>query len=293
MVIVKLIGGLGNQLFQYAAGRAVSYRNRTSLKLDISQFKHYPNRSYYLNFFSVSAAIIPTIKKELLIKDFGDSRTGKLVSLFLNLFSKYQRHHIFSEQGFSYDPDILKVPENVYLNGYWQSEKYFKDIEHIIRDEFIISTTPNSENQSVAKMINEHNSVSLHIRRGDYLANIKQEQYHGVCSLEYYHAAIEYLQRIQKDPHFFVFSDDISWAKEKIKISNAVNFVDHNGPERPYEDLRLMTLCKHHIIANSTFSWWGAWLSEFQDKIVIAPRKWFNHADNDTNDLIPPSWIQL
>jgi len=293
MVIVRLSGGLGNQLFQYAAGRAVAFRTKASIKLDTSQFKKYPNRNYYLMNFNISGTLISELRKYILAKQKGDNLLRRVASLSQYLVPENKGYQIFTERSFQYDPNILDVPGNVYLNGYWQSEKYFMDIDHIIRDEFQVSTTPDRENQLVADLITQHNSISLHIRRGDYLADNIQFQHHGVCSLEYYQTAIEFLLNNQKDPHFFIFSDDIPWAKENIKISYPVNFVDHNGLDKPHEDLRLMALCKHHIIANSTFSWWGAWLSLHRDKIIIGPKEWFNQANNDTSDLIPPSWIQL
>jgi hypothetical protein len=136
-------------------------------------------------------------------------------------------------------------------------------------------------------------SVSLHIRRGDYVSNSVNREIYATCSMDYYHrCAIEMTRRVT-DPHFFVFSDDIEWAKDNLDIKHAVTYVDHNSQEEAYKDLCLMSKCKHHIIANSTFSWWGAWLADNKDKIVFAPSRWYNDSKHGEQDLIPEDWHRV
>jgi len=290
MVIVRLMGGLGNQMFQYAAGRAVAYRNRTQLKLDLSYFDQNPRRSYKLHHFNIAESIAtPDEVTHFTRRDLW-SRISHLIERYL--LPSYKRS-VFAERFFHFDPNVLRLRGNVYLIGYWQSEKYFKDIEQIIRQDFTFKHAPDTENQRLAHIIANTNSVSLHIRRGDYISNPVTYQYHGVCSLDYYRAAIETLTQAIGQPHFFVFSDNMAWAQQNLKLDYPVTFVTHNGAERDYEDLRLMSQCKHHIIANSTFSWWGAWLCAYPSKIVIAPKKWFSGANHDTKDLIPESWWRI
>ncbi len=181
----------------------------------------------------------------------------------------------------------------MYLQGYWQSEKYFKDIEKIIRDDFTFSEEPDYQNKQMADTIKCCEAVSLHVRRGDYVSNPVTTEYHGICSEDYYRRAVREVERYCKNPQFFVFSDDPSWAKENLETGYPTTIIDFNGSEKDYEDLRLMSLCQHHIIANSSFSWWGAWLSWNPQKIVIAPKKWFNRPEINTQDLIPESWIRI
>ena len=290
MIIVRLIGGLGNQMFQYAAGRAVAHRNRTQLKLDVSALERDAARSYRLHHFNIAASIATPDELARFTKRDLWSRISRRIERYL--LPPYKRS-VFAQRFDHFVPDILRVRGNVYLVGYWQSGKYFKDIEQIIRQDFTLRHAPDAENQKLARIIANTNSASLHIRRGDYVSNPVTYQYHGVCSLDYYRAAIETLTQTVKRPHFFVFSDDIEWARQNLRLDYPVTFVTHNGVEKDYEDLRLMSQCKHHVIANSAFSWWGAWLCTYPPKIVIAPQKWFNKADRDTSDLIPASWIRV
>jgi len=292
MIIVKLIGGLGNQLFQYALGRNLALKNDTELKLDISGFEIYKLHNYGLHHFN----IIENIAKQEDIQCFKPTRRqiffytmDKISKRFLPL---YKRKYIV-EPDFSFNSNIFKITKNAYLEGYWQSEKYFADISEIIRKEISVKNEPDELNRNTLAQINITNSVSLHIRRGDYISNKKTMETHGVPSMDYYVQAQTFMEEKVKDPHIFVFSDDIEWTKDHFKSDLPLHFIDHNGVKKNYEDMRLMSFCKHHIIANSSFSWWGAWLSNNPQKIVITPKKWFNKPDITTRDLIPESWIRL
>jgi hypothetical protein len=151
-----------------------------------------------------------------------------------------------------------------------------------------------SPNEEMAHRIGgEESAVSIHVRRGDYVSDAGTNRFHGTCSVDYYHDAVDRISGFAPASHFFVFSDGIDWAKENLRLRQPVTYVDFNDGEKNYEDLRLMSLCKHHIIANSSFSWWGAWLNPNPDKIVIAPKKWFNDPSINTDDLIPNSWLRL
>lgn len=275
MITVQLNGGLGNQMFQYSAGRAVSLQHNVPLALDITHCKRNPARPYKLCNFKVAGEVVE--ESPLIIK----------------LKSILHPQSLFKEQSFYYDPSILDCHDDVYLQGYWQSEKYFKGIEKIIREDFTLSEEPDYLNQQMIDKIRNCEAVSLHIRRGDYVSNPETTAYHGICSEEYYRGAVSKLENYVKNPHFFVFSDDPSWVKEKLDIRHSTTIVDFNGSEKDYEDMRLMSLCKHHIIANSSFSWWGAWLSNNPQKIVVAPKQWFNKPDIKTQDLIPGTWFRL
>ncbi len=283
-VISHLIGGLGNQLFQYAMARALAHRLSRDVFLDVSDFDAYPLRKFLLNQFQIPIRIIA--KDDLSLIRFQRSRVGRVLPSALKIVDKKEQGHEFQEL------DIPPTKRPIYLSGYWQSEKYFSDIRNIILNEFRLKNEPTGVNAELLQKIKNCEAISLHVRRGDYVSNPVAAAYHGTCSLEYYQQAIDLIRKKLPRPQFFVFSDDIPWCKENLRISNSVTFIDHNGDE-PYEDLRLMSQCQHFIVANSSFSWWGAWLSESSDKIVFAPKRWFLTAEKDDKDQVPESWIRV
>lgn len=284
MIIARLTEGLGNQLFQYAAARCVSELNHKDLKLDISWYKRNHQRAYRLHHFNIQENLLTP-------KEFAHLPKNRHSAYFSAIIDSKKKMTFFTDNHFYFDAGVFKIQGNLWLRGFWQSEKYFKDIENIIRHEFVIKTTPDAQNMKTIERIQaSDNAVCIHIRRTDYLHG-KSIYYH--CPLSYYHQAIEILTREIKNPHFFIFSDDIQWAKENLNLEYPSVYIDHNGPEKDYEDLRLMSLCKHHIIANSSFSWWGAWLATHENQKVFAPRQWFTDPKFNTKDLIPESWIKL
>lgn len=300
MIIVRLIGGLGNQMFQYAVGRHLAEKNSTLLKLDLSGFETCKLRRYELHCFEIGQHVA-TIEE---IETFKRESNTRLSKLIYNIGKKlsfsnyptsdfYQDNIIINEKHFSFDPSVLEAKGNIYLDGYWQSEKYFSAIRDILLREFTIKYEQDYRNMELAKLIRSTESVSIHIRRGDYVHEPVTNQYHGFCSLDYYQKAVN--QIVQKIPncHFYVFSDDPLWVSENFKLDYPATLVDHNDASTNYEDLRLMSLCRHNIIANSSFSWWGAWLNSNPEKIVCAPERWFNDPTLDTRDLIPESWIKI
>jgi len=290
MIITKLIGGLGNQLFQYAVARHLAERKQTILKIDISSFETYKLHKYSLWPFNIqenfaSFEEVASLKK----------RKHGIIDRTIMRILQRQSHPLtyVREKSFHFDPEILNLPSGTYLEGYWQSEKYFKNIEEIIRWEFTVKTMQTGRDRALAREIESCESVSVHIRRRDYVSDPNTNQVHGVCDINYYYCCAECLRGLVKTPLFYVFSDDPEWVYKNFTMPGPTTIIDHNGAEKCYEDLRLMSLCKHHIIANSTFSWWGAWLSTNQHKIVFAPKKWFNTNDRDTKDLIPDGWFRI
>ncbi|MDP1766805.1 MAG: alpha-1,2-fucosyltransferase [Methylotenera sp.] len=196
------------------------------------------------------------------------------------------------EPHFNYWNNINQLKDNVYLEGYWQSERYFHEFSNKIREDFTFKLPFSKQNTEIADRIGKVNALSLHVRRGDYANNSKTLATHGLCSLDYYRAAIQLIIKQVENPHFFVFSDDIAWVKNNLKIDFPHLFIDHNLGAESYNDMRLMSLCKHNIIANSSFSWWAAWLNTNPQKIVIAPQDWFSNKVN-VSDLIPHGWIRI
>jgi hypothetical protein len=294
MVIVRLTGGIGNQMFQYAAARRVSWVNNTPLFLDLGWFQEsgwWTRRKYELDAFRIAGETPPPAAVRAL-KSRRQNPLFRRLPLFLKraIFHTRQTHII--EKSYNFDPDILNLREDVYLDGYWQSEKYFSDIESVIRYEFSFRANPAEPNRRILDHIASCESVSIHIRRGDYVTLPEANAFHGLCPAAYYQSAVDQISRQVGKPVFFVFSDDIVWARENLDLGFETRFMDQNDPERGDEDLRLMSACRHHIIANSSFSWWGAWLCNNPQKIVYAPRRWFDK-DIDTPDNLPTSWIRL
>jgi hypothetical protein len=292
MIITLLTGGLGNQMFQYAIGRKLSCMHKVPLKLDISGFREYSLRTYRLSHFAIPADFASDFDIEN-VKFHNRSGIHRSLDSITSRFLPYYQRTVYKEPHFSYDPNILKCKSHVYLEGYWQTEKYFKEIEEIIRKDFIFIDEPDSRNKTMADLIRGNESVSIHVRRGDYVTNPTTNDYHGTCSEDYYKKAIQIIKNRVHQPQFFIFSDDPTWVREHLNTGSPTVFVDFNGPDKDYEDLRLMSLCQHHIVANSSFSWWGAWLCQNTEKIVIAPKKWFNKPDINTQDLIPDTWTRL
>lgn len=294
MIIVKLMGGLGNQMFQYAVARALSIKNNTNLLLDVSFYENQigvTERKFELDVFNIKAEIPAITEIKKIYKKYFEKSIRNKILFFLN---PDKAGLIYNDTSFNFDLCIYQAEyKNIYLNGYFQSEKYFKDIKDIIQRDFTLINTISNKSEQVLKKIKKLESVSIHLRRGDYVNDFKTNQVHGVCSLDYYENAINYINRNNKNICYFVFSDDIEWTKANLKIDGDVEFVDSNDPDKNYEDMFLMSQCKHNIIANSSFSWWGAWLNQNPDKIVIVPKKWFNDSNRNIQDLIPETWIKI
>ncbi len=296
MIIVKLMGGLGNQMFQYAAGRSLACRLGVDLKLDLSCLgAHHEGdtpRPYELGCFKIAAdkASEDDVAALLGRKTVYATLRAKLCG---RLGLQWELSRLYREPHYHYDQNFECLSDNVYLAGYWHSERYFAPIADRIAQEFTCRHPLLGRNLEIASDIDNTESVTIHVRRGDYVADRRTGDYHGVCSLEYYRAAIAELAKHTERPHFFIFTDDHSWVKAHLLLDFPATYVDCNGQDKGYEDLRLMSHCKHHIIANSSFSWWGAWLNRNPAKIVVAPRKWFNGPNPDTKDLIPAGWIRL
>uniref|UniRef100_A0A7C1TAP0 Alpha-1,2-fucosyltransferase n=1 Tax=Agrobacterium albertimagni TaxID=147266 RepID=A0A7C1TAP0_9HYPH len=292
MIIVKLLGGLGNQMFQFATGRAVAHRLNAELLLDVSAFTHYDLRRYELDSWAIRAR--PATPEEL-TRAGVSAAPPTFVRRLMQAAGFGLPMNRFQEASFAYDPRILAVKDPAYLDGYFQSARYFADVAGLLREEFVLRAPVDDRNAEVRRKIDESgaSAVSLHIRRGDYVTNAHTAQYHGVCSLDYYRRAVAHIAERCPAPRFFVFSDDLDWVKDNLHIEQEMVLVDANGPDSGAWDMALMMACRHHIIANSSFSWWGAWLNPHPEKIIVAPQQWFSGATHDTRDLVPGDWVRL
>lgn len=295
MIVVKIMGGLGNQMFQYAMGRALSLRTNSELRLDLSWFAARGagdvNRPYELPSFNI-VENIATEEELKSLKGYEHSIVRKLRTYSRHFVPLSWQSHI-QESHFHFDPSILSIKRDVYLSGYWQSERYFADFADVVRNDFTFHKPLAGENKSIVNEMLECSSVSIHIRRGDYVSIAENASFYESCSLDYYYKGLAEINERHPRLHVYVFSDDIEWARRNLKVAYPITFISHNHGENAFEDMRLMSLCKHNIIANSTFSWWGAWLNQSPEKIVIAPERWFSRSSQDTRDLLPDGWIKL
>lgn len=297
MIIVKIQGGLGNQLFQYALGRKLSLIHNVSFKLDIEHFENEAwGRIYRLNEFNIVENIASKqeiqrfTKYEAFLKKYWPIRSIlarlKLERKFLNMGG------LRREYQFNFDSETLETKDNALFDGFYQTEKYFKDIEDVIRKDLEFKHKPNQENAAMLDKIRSVESVCIHVRRGNFITDKHSNNWHGICSPDYFEKALSEMKKRVTNPYFFIFSDDKEWARNNLKIENST-VVDINGPDADFEDLRLMSNCNHFILANSSFSWWSAWLSPNKDKVVIVPSQIFKTYKNNTIDFAPKEWIQI
>jgi len=293
MVIVRLMGGLGNQMFQYAAARRVALTNNVPLKLDISWFARSRDRAYALHALSIQEAFAsPDDLRQLTAPSAGG--LGKLVFRLRRRFKIGHRWTWIQERRLSrFDRRLLAATSPVYLDGYWQSERYFGDIADTIRRDFTIAAPADGRSREIADQIVATESVSVHVRRGDYVSDPRKSAARSVCTPDYYRRCVTRIAERLAHPHLFLFSDDPPWVSANLRFEHPTTLVS-TVPARPeHEDLRLMSACRHHIIANSSFSWWGAWLNASCDKVVLAPRRWMNDRRVDDRDIVPPSWVRV
>jgi len=299
MVITKISYGLANQMFQYAAARALAARNNQALGLDLAFFDNsaetdskQSHESYQLDIFEGPAKYQPLDNEYL--KQLTQKYKDNIVYRALNILSK----QILNQPLYTYcwEKNFLKFDslikksygKTIYLNGYFQNEDYFEDAKALIKDDFIFKKELiDIVNTNLGIQMKQENSVSIHIRRGDYVGK------RFIPSLGYYKSAIDLIVQKVDNPIFYVFSDDSEWAAKNVEAPGQVHYVVHNTQENSYKDLYLMSKCMHNIIANSSFSWWGAWLNSNAHKIVITPAQWLPESGVMASDIVPTSWIKL
>jgi hypothetical protein len=294
-VVVQIAGGLGNQLFQYAFGRALSLRNRVPLVLDrISRFRRdFYRRQFTLGRYHIHYDVLPRATDYSTIR----GRVRRRLARWLNSRLPTQRRTYIQEpDAFAYDDTIARLPvtRRTYFEGGWQHEEYFRPCRDLLlRDLALISPVSEATNV-VADRMASSNAVCLHVRRLHGVPNKADAQPLAHNSeihldLSYYDRAIAFVAQRVPQPHFFIFADYPDWAREHLHVPFLAEYVTHNGPDRDYEDLWLMSRCRFFIIANSTFSWWGAWLAQHTGKLVVAPESGIGCGLKS----IPTDWIRL
>lgn len=294
-MIVLLSGGLGNQMFQYALAYALSRRHGKTVKLDAGRYERSRLRKYQLGAFDLPVSLASKAEvKRLKYKERSlfEKVRRKVLSGGKGTGRAFSKNY-YREPHYHFDPGVFAADGDLYFDGYWQSERYFSEYREELLQLFSLKSEFHPQNRAYDRKIRETESVSLHIRRTDYVTVPTANKRHGVCSVEYYRRAISEIKKRVGVASFFVFSDDLEWAKENITFIDDVTFVKPAGDNPDHEELILMSRCRHHITANSSFSWWGAWLNRNPNKIVIAPAPWFRDSSKNTDDLVPSDWIQL
>lgn len=290
MITVRLNGGMGNQMFQFAACHALALRLGTDCKVDLSTFRR-SIRKYELDNFARAPQVANNNELPLASKLAQRGMPATVADAIGRILAGKS---MFEERfPFRFDERFLDIHDGSYLIGYFQSEKYFENFSTEIRNFFTFKHPLSAASKEILDQMGGPSSVSVHVRRGDYISVPKTNKIHGTCSLEYYQAAFRIISERLKAPRLFVFSDDPTWAKENIKLPAKTVYVDHAGNRPAHEDMQLMSNCRHHIIANSSFSWWAAWLNPSPRKLVIAPRRWVNDASVELSDLFPQGWTPI
>jgi hypothetical protein len=275
MIVIKIKGGLGNQMFQYAVAKAYALEKNRPFLLDTSIFESYKLHNYGLHHFAMQPTFFkPFTKWQLKLKKL----VGKVV--------------YFNEDNyaFNFNANLFGLPSNLlFLEGYFQTERYFLKYENEIRADFEIISPLKQQTKDTIAYMQTVNAVSIHFRRGDYIGNAV----HETDKTEYYQEAMKIIESKIENPVYFLFSDDMPWVKENFTTNFETHYIDFNDAATNFEDIKLMSSCKHNIMANSSFSWWGAWLNPNKNKTVIAPKLWFNNETVNTSDVIPENWIKL
>ncbi|WP_418361116.1 alpha-1,2-fucosyltransferase [Sphingobacterium detergens] len=285
MKIVKFLGGLGNQLFQYAFFLALEQKFK-NVKADLVDFEDYKlhNGFELETIFNIKLPEISSFERNIYTRYNGSWLWRKLRRV-------YNTKNAYLEESpqFTYSAKIFEDNKSHYYWGYWQHINYINQVAPMLRQHLKFPPLEDAENLHLQHLIKQQNAVSVHVRRGDYL---QEPLFKDICTEEYYQRSIQYMLETQESPLFIVFSNDISWCKAQFNDLNAI-FVEHNTESNSFKDMQLMSQCKHHIIANSSFSWWGAWLNENPEKIIISPKRWINDGTIDTTGLILKSFIKF
>lgn len=282
MDTIKLHGGLGNQLFQYGFGQGLRKANGASVNFEVSFFENPPRGATVRNLDILELNLIVPIANQRFLFDFLGSKFARGLNIHA---PRWRRVMEYDTGGASVLPDV-----NKYWYGYWQNIDSAREITEIHRSSSIFPKVA-SESLTYLSQIENVNSVFVHIRRGDLAASTKIQRIHGICDLNYYMRAMEYIVNRQRDVIFFVFSDDLAWCKANFSSFSNVVFVPSDAKTPAWRDLALMSRCKHSITANSTYSWWGAWLNDNETKVVVVPDFWMKA--NAKRNLIPTQWVAL
>jgi hypothetical protein len=297
MIVMRLKGGLGNQMFQYALGRVLSIKNNTKLAFNIEAYldqtsrpfkgNMMASRNFDLDVFNIVGRIAKKNEIPFLYRMYGKGKIMLILDAVRRRIFKHKAQELYFEK---FNPKMLELGPNSYIDGFFQSPKYFAGFEDVIRKDFTLKNPLPEHIQKLSEEIQAINSVCIHVRRGDFVGN----KDHEVVTLEYYQKGIDYISKKVPIEKIYVFSDDIEWCKNNITSSFPAAFVDSEyAGVKGEAHMFLMSKCKHFVIANSSFAWWAVWLSSSKEKIVVAPKHWFTDTSIDTSDLTPEEWIRI
>lgn len=280
MLVIRVQGGLGNQMFQYALGRYFAQRDNAEVVYDISSYRQDQLRDYELPVWRIQPRLMDEADQVLLPGRYGGlGWKGRL-------FGKQPLKRV-KEKPFGFHPKYLQPQRHAYYDGYWQSEKFFPGLRNELVAAFQPTQSIGRRTAEVAGQIESTNAVALHVRRTDYLKITAMQS----CGLDYYEDCMAELLERHTGLEVFVFSDDLAWCEENLSFNCPMHFIGHNSAAKAHEDLWLMSLCRRHVIPNSTFSWWSAWLKQDQEGEVYAPSPWFNDPKLDGSHLAPEHWL--
>lgn len=291
MIIVKLQGGLGNQMFQHSFGKKIALKTNAPLKYDVSwysqNFNDVTRREILISLFEMPFNVMSS--NNVFIR----TEKSSLFEIIKKRISGNYVCNILKEGDLSWDRKIEKRG-HFYVEGYWQNYKYFNEIKELLEKDFRFPEYKNEPDKEMAENIKNSNSVGIHIRRGDYSNNPRINQYHGTCSLEYYQKASQTLEKKFSNLKYFLFSDDPEWVNDNFNFLHNFKIVS-DGKRSELDEMHLLSDCKHQIIANSSFSWWGAWLNKNSEKVIIAPERWFldEEKQKQSKNITPDEWIKL
>ena len=269
-IVIGLAGGLGAQMGQYALGRRLALKNKAHLEFDTSYFPDHKQRTFRLNRLNTNCNIFEKNSQQ-------NNTPFKVLQTNQDLFGS----------------PAITTKDNLYLYECWTSHKYFQDIRPILTFELTPKDPVSKESQKLLDEIENCNSIGVHIRRGDYVSDPTVTVFHGFCTNDYFNAATEITNTRIKTPCYYVFSDDIEWAKNNFIPSFPTQYINGTGADQDIEDMLMMSKCKHNIISNSSFSWWGAWLNNNPQKIIVAPKQWFKSEEINFSNICPPEWIKI
>lgn len=296
MIIVQLYGGLGNQMFQYAFGTHLASINNAELIFDLSYVQSKLPFKKWTTPMKYELDIFPNINANLNSNIFSSKFMYPFAKLEYILKSKFykKKYNYLYEESIDFNPIFLDFKDNTYVFGNFQSEKYFLNIRDKIRTDFQFKKITDDVNLNHIQKIQNCNSVSIHIRRGDYVSIQKNASKFIALDIQYYENAIKKINSLISNPIFFIFSDDVDWVKQNLKSEFEMHYISNNNTKTTsYIDMHLMSMCQHNVIANSTFSWWAAWLNANENKIIISPSKWFHHFDVKMDDILPETWLRI
>lgn len=285
MITTKILGGLGNQFFQYAIGRRMALAEGSELRLDLSDFKTY-FRPYFLDRFAIRAKPLTDQEAEEHKRYQGRFSFARWLEECKPLERRQYREEK-SEDFFKYIPGVLKAQTKpVYLSGYWQHAAYLEPIrDTLVRELLLLPEHQLPATHPLLQRLEEKEVVAVHFRRGDY-----QQTAHGILGNEYYLNAVNTLLQQKPNTELYLFSNEIDWVKQNISFDAPVTYITQEFGLKDYQEFDLMRRCQHQIIANSTFSWWAAWLNPSPSKMVFAPKKWFATLDFEASGLMLPTW---